>query len=409
MNLLYAAAGYKPAWRIGGPVVSISETAEALVRKGHRVTVFCSTANLDQDLDVPVDRPMDVDGVEVWYFRRREPLRTWLPFVPYLSRSIGFIYCPAMRRALARVMPGIDVVDTQMPFIYPTYAAAHAAFRHRRPLVYHQRGNFDPAHLRFRAAKKRLYIALVERPIMSRATMLVGLTEVERASFGAIGVRRPVEVVPNGVRVPDDRPEAHERTHGRWGIPPEAPVVLFMGRLHPIKGPEKLLAAFARIRHRVPDAVLVMAGPDEWGLRAAWSAELSTPGLPGRVLFTGMLTGAEKADMLARADLFALSSVGEGFSMAVLEALAARTAVMLSPGCHFPEVDAAGCGVTVPAAEDAMADRLVDLLGQRHRLRAMGHAGRALVVARYSWDTIADRLLAVYDRAISLHATAAAR
>jgi len=409
MRILYALMGYKPAWRIGGPVVSVSETAEALVKKGHRVTVFCSTSNLDQDLPVPVDRPLDVDGVEVWYFRREEPIQKWLPFVPYLSRSIGFTYCPAMRGALEDLMPSIDVVDTHMPFVYPTYAASHAAFRHRRPLVYHQRGNFDPARLRFRGWKKRRYIDLVERPIMRRATILVGLTEAERTSFRALGVQTPVEVVPNGVRLPDDRPEAREGVHRRWRVPPGALVVLFMGRLHPTKGADKLLAAFSRIRHRAPHAFLVMAGPDEWGLQTAWSAPVSADGPTSRVLFTGMLTGAEKADMLARADLFALPSVGEGFSMAVLEALAARTAVMLSPGCNFPEVDEAHCGVTVPTTAGAMAETLVDLLGQPDRLRAMGRAGRALVAARYSWDTVTDRLLAVYERAISIHGTPAAR
>lgn len=403
MRILYALMAYKPAWRIGGPVLSVSEAAEALVNKGHHVTVFCSNSNLDRDLDVPVDRPLDVSGVEVWYCRRHEPIQKWLPFIPYLSRSIGFIYCPAMRGALDRVMPSVDVVDTHMPFVYPSYAAAHAAFRHRRPLVYHQRGNFDPARLRFRPWKKRLYIHLVERPIIRRAMMLVGLTEAERASFRALGVQTPVEVVPNGVRLPDDRPDARERVHRRWGIDPRAPVVLFMGRLHPTKGPEKLLAAFARARDQHPRAVLVMAGPDEWRLGAAWSAQVAERGLTNHVLFPGMLTGDDKADMLARADLFSLPSIGEGFSMAVLEALAARTAVMLSPGCNFPEVDAAGCGLTVPADEAAMAAALIELLGEPERLRTMGEAGRALVAAQYSWDVIADRLLAVYDRAIAMH------
>jgi len=403
MRILYAALGYKPAWRIGGPALSVSEAAEALVRRGHRVTVFCSTSNLDEDLDVPVDRPVDVDGVEVWYFRRREPLQAWLPFAPYVTRSIGFMYCPAMRGALDRVMPATDVVDTHMPFVYPSYAAARAAFHHDRPLVYHQRGNLDPARLRFRGWKKRLYIALVERPIMRRAAILVGLTEAERASFRALGVPTPVEIVPNGIRLPDERPGARERVQRRWGVPASAPVVLFMGRLHPTKGAETLVAAFARLRSRRPEAVLVMAGPDEWRLQATWSARLAVAGAASHVVFTGMLTGEDKADMLARADVFSLPSIGEGFSMAALEALAARTAVMLSPGCHFPEVDAAGCGVTVPAAAGAMADALVDLLGERDRLRAMGRAGRALVAAKYSWDVVADRLVAVYERAISTH------
>ena len=406
MRILYGLLGYKPAWRIGGLVVSVSEAAEALVRKGHRVTVFCSTSNLDEELAVPTDRPVDVDGVEVWYFRRREPIRTGLPFVPYLSRSIGFMYCPAMRDALERVVPAVELVHTHMPFVYPSYAAARAAFRHRRPLVYQQRGNFDPARLRFRAWKKRAYIGLVERPIMHRATVLVGLTEAERASYRALGVQTPVEVVPNGVRIPDERPGARERVHRRWGVLPAAPVVLFLGRVHPTKGAETLLDAFTRVRERVPQAVLVMAGPDEWRLTEAWAARA---GPAGRVVFTGMLTGEEKADMLARADLFSLPSIGEGFSIAALEALAAQTAVMLSPGCHFPEVQEAGAGVIVPPEVGATAEALGDLLARPDRLRAMGRAGRALVADKYSWDAITDRLLALYERAVAMHASSAIR
>ena len=124
MRILYAVHGYKPAYRIGGPILSVSATAENLVRKGHQVTVFTTNSNLDQDLDVPVDRPIDVNGVEVWYFRRKDVIQQYLPFVPYLSKSIGFLYCPRMKAELARHVPRVDVVHTHQPFIYPTYAAA---------------------------------------------------------------------------------------------------------------------------------------------------------------------------------------------------------------------------------------------------------------------------------------------
>src|SRR6266540_4836543 len=105
MKILYAGTGYKPAYRLGGPIVSVSAAAEMLVRKGHQVTVVATTANGDEELDVPVGVPVDVDGVEVWYFRRQEPLRRFLPIVPYLSRSTGFLYAPEMRAALDRLVP----------------------------------------------------------------------------------------------------------------------------------------------------------------------------------------------------------------------------------------------------------------------------------------------------------------
>src|SRR6266513_965496 len=232
MRLLYALHGYKPAYRIGGPVHSVSAAAEMLVRKGHEVVVVTTNSNNDQDLDVETDRPHDVNGVQVWYCRREEPLQRWLPFVPYLTRSMGFMYCPAMKGLLERLMPRVDAVDTHMPFVYPTFATARAAIRAGKPLFYHQRGNFDPGRLRFRGRKKQLYISMVERPIMRRATKLIALTEAERASFRALGVNTPCEIVPNGIDIPAERPGAAARVAERWGIAPDAPLLLFMGRLH---------------------------------------------------------------------------------------------------------------------------------------------------------------------------------
>src|ERR1043166_4787482 len=102
----------------------------------------------------------------------------------------------------------------------------------------------------------------------------------------------------------------------------------------------------------LPNAVLTIAGPDEWGLEAQWRQRTHER---GRVVFPGMVSGDEKADLLARADLFCLPSTAEGFSNAVLEALASATAVMLSPQCNFPEVESANAGVVVDADAGRMA------------------------------------------------------
>lgn len=397
MKILYAGTGYKPAYRLGGPIVSVSAAAEMLVRKGHEVTVVATTANNDQDIDVPLGVPVDVDGVQVWYFRRREPLQKLLPFVPYLSRSIGFMYAPEMRAALDQLVPRMDVVHTQGPFVYPSYAAAHAAMRHHKPLLYSQRGCFAGERLQFRSLKKKLYISAVEKPIMRKAGSLVALTDAERASYRALGVTAPIVIVPNGADVPSLRPDAAVRVQARFGIAPDAPLILFLGRLHPIKGTDKLLDAFMRMMDAFPRAVLMVAGPDEWGLEAQWRERAPRD----RIVFPGMIGGEEKADVLARADLFCLPSLAEGFSNAVLEALASATAVMLSPECNFPEVESAGAGIIVDAEAGQMAVALRELLGDPASLRRMGEAGRRLVAEHYSWDVITDRLVELYASVVA--------
>ena len=81
MHILYVAHGYKPAYRLGGPIWSISALAEGMAARGHQITVFATNGDADQDLDVPTDRPVMVDGVSVRYFRRREPFREYVPWL----------------------------------------------------------------------------------------------------------------------------------------------------------------------------------------------------------------------------------------------------------------------------------------------------------------------------------------
>ena len=69
MKILFVVHGYKPAWRVGGPIVSVSALAEHLAKRGHEVTVFTTNMNLDQKLDVPLKTPIRIEGVDVYYFQ----------------------------------------------------------------------------------------------------------------------------------------------------------------------------------------------------------------------------------------------------------------------------------------------------------------------------------------------------
>ena len=101
------------------------------------------------------------------------------------------------------------------------------------------------------------------------------------------------------------------------------------------------------------------------------------------------------------ADLFALPAEGEGFSMAVLEALACGLPVLLTPGCHFSEAAEAGAGVVVPREVEALRAALVALLSDSDRRAAMGRAARALVEARYTWPQIVAQLETAYASVIA--------
>ena len=406
MRILITSPGYKPAHRIGGPVVVVSALAEALVKKGHSVTVFTTNSNMSEDLSVPLDCPQSVDGVEVWYFRKYGLLKRMLPFVRHISKSMGYLYAPAMWRQLVRIVSTMDLVHAHVPFIYPTLAAARAARSQDKPFFYHQHGVLCPDHLDVRSLKKKLYINCVERRIIETATSLFALTEYERESYQKLGIDKNCHVIPNGIHLDEYASAGDSIVERELGIALDSPLVLFMGRLHPMKGIDHLLNAFIGVCGSIPNARLVIAGPDEYGLKSQWKERVCKVDLEQRVIFTGTISGQVKRSILARADLFCLPSKAEGFSMAILEALASGTAVMISPGCHFPEVESAGVGRVVAVEPEAMTSSMLDLLKNRKQLEKMGQKGRDFVRRHYSWDSIAGKLIDAYREGIERHAQA---
>jgi len=397
MHILFAVHGYKPAYKIGGPIESVSAIAERLVERGHSVSVFTTNSNLTEDLDVPLDEPISVDGVNVWYFKRNDFLKRILFFAPYFSRSIGYLYAPRMRKALDALVPEVDIIHTHLPFVYPTHAAGRAAIRHNKPLFYHQRGVFDPERLKFRSWKKKLFIRLFELPLLKKARCLIALTEAERESYRSLGVNTNCTVITNGIDVEKYWQNLPPKWEEKLTFAANAQVILFMGRLHPVKGADRLIEAFLAIKDRFPRAVLVCAGPDEFKIEDRLKKH-SFDDLSGRVFFPGMVTGDYKKALLARANIFSLPSDAEGFSMAVLEAMASKTAVILSPGCHFNEVESYGAGKVVSKDVASIAAAMSELLADESLINKMSERAYELVKSRFSWDSIVEELIQVYQQ-----------
>jgi glycosyltransferase involved in cell wall biosynthesis len=304
---------------------------------------------------------------------------------------------------LDRIVPTVDLVHTHLPFNYPCFAAARAAFRHGKPLFYHQRGVFDSERLRFRSVKKLPYIRLIERPILRRATTLIALTTAEEHSYRRLGVSTPCRIIPNGIDVRKYAPQQSTDLIQPLGIRPDHKVILFLSRIHPIKGAHTLLDAFFQMQEIEPDALLVLAGPDEFGLEAKFKRRALASKLKGKVIFPGMVQGELKLQLLRRADLFCLPSDAEGFSMAILEAMASGTPVLISPGCHFPEVHAYRAGRIAPPHAGALANALAEMLRDPGELKAMGVRARSLVASNYTWDSVANATVDAYIEGIARH------
>lgn len=396
MNLLHVTPYYAPAWRYGGAVRAVTDLTRAQAAAGHRVFVLTTDA-LGPGERVP-NAQEKIDGVHITRVRNRSAaLRDRLN----LSTPRGI--APAAERLIRE--HAIDVVHCHELRTVEALRVAPVAQRLGVPLVVSPHGTlpYDTG----RGNVKRLWDRLFAARSLPRFDRVIALTTAEAADARALwsrwGADLPegrISVVPNGVHLDDFAAlPPGEPFRARWNLD-EGPVVLFLGRLHERKGAQFLIPAFARARDAAPDARLVIAGPDE-GMLSALRGLVHAHGVAQHMTFTGMLSGEERLAALSAADVFALPAVGEGFSMAALEALACGLPVVLTPGCHFPEAEQAGAGLVVERAVEPLAGALRALLADPERRAAMGRAARALVERCYTWPQVVAQLDDAYRAAMA--------
>jgi glycosyltransferase involved in cell wall biosynthesis len=279
--------------------------------------------------------------------------------------------------------------------------------RVRVPYLLAPHGVLDPYLFRRHRWRKWLAEQAFQNRMTRGAARLHFITAAEHRLAEPVSLGVPGAVVPIGLDLEEyaDLPPAGS-FRARFNEIGERPLALFYGRLNFKKGLDVLCDAFARVARSMPDARLVIAGPDD-GMEAATRGWLAGHGIADRAIFTGMLVGRDGLAALADADLFVLPSYSENFGIAVVEALACGTPVAISEHVNLCDAVAeAGAGWVTPAAAAPFAAAIEAALGDRDAARKRGLRGRALVAERFDWRTIAADLERLYAEIL---AQAAAR
>lgn len=273
-----------------------------------------------------------------------------------------------------------------------------AARRAGKPYLVAPHGMLDPWSLTQKRWKKRIALTLGFAKLLNRAATLHTLNADERDLIQPLKLAAPVEVIPNGIFIDEFTPiPSPTMFRSRRPGPGDRPYILFLSRLHYKKGLDLLAEAMAAIAPRHPEVDLVVVGPDG-GAEGEFRSRIQQLGLTPRVWLTGPLYGDEKRSVIAGARVFCLPSRQEGFSMAILEALACRVPVVITENCHFPEVAEVGAGRVVALQADAVAGALDGLLSDAGERSRAARAGRSLVEERFTWPRIAQRTIQIYDR-----------
>jgi glycosyltransferase involved in cell wall biosynthesis len=377
LRILHVVPSYLPATRYGGPIYSVHGLARGLVQNGHDVHVMTTNVDGPSISNVPVGRPVDIDGVKVTYFPVGFPRRI------YRSANLA--------RALNENIHSFDVLHLHSVFLWPTWAAARIAVRAKVPYVLAPRGMLVKELVRRRSRLvKAAWIALVDRRTVRQAAAVHVTSDVEAADLQPFGFDLPAIInLPNGVDMPS-KALYTEPSDDIAAVTAGGPFVLAFGRINWKKNLAVLISAVPS----VPNMRLVIAGTPEDGHDYELTALTRSLGITDRVSIIGRdVQGPDKDALFRHCAIFALTSFSENFGNVILEAMSFGKPVVASRGAGASKIiDAKACGLSVDPTESSIAQALDHLIRNTAEALAMGARGRAAAKHEFSWRSIAKAM-----------------
>lgn len=374
MRILQVISGIEP--ENGGPTSALTGHCRALVAAGAEVSIV---ATWKHESSFALAEELKRDGIPVTLLGPTKP-----PFRKH----------PAMDETLAAAVAAHDVVHIHAVWEAIEHRAAVLARELAKPYVWTPHGMLDEWNMRRNHWFKRACMAAYLRRDLKAAAAIHVATDFEKKQVARLKLGTPFFVQGFGLDeslLTAAKPPTGSRLRDR--LAEETPLILFLGRIQHGKGLETLVPALKRMK---TVAHLAIVGPDEHAFRRQIYALIARHDVADRITFVGMLNGREKLQAIADADILAAPSAHENFGIAVAEALALGTAVVVSDQVGLADfIQRHDLGRVAPAEIAATAAALDATLVRDPTRFARS---RALAREHFAWPAIAAAWTAEYAR-----------
>ena len=388
MKLLIITPYYYPALVYGGPAKSIALLAEGLAANQTDVTVYTTNANGNESLKVNTKLSYNLNGATVNYCKR---------IFTSISR---YFFSSELWSLTEKTIGNFDVVYICGHWTFPFWIGARSAIKGNIPFIVSPRGSFMQWSINQGRVKKILYHNLIEKKLIDKAKFTHVTSSLEQQQLQNWPVFPNPILIPNGIKIKNHQ-GAPDYWRNKFGIPDNAPVCLYVGRLHKMKRVLRMIEAFNKVLEVIPNAHFWLAGGDEDNTLTVASNRIKELSIEQNVRMLGLLDSNLLEAAYANANLMILISHRENFGNVVIEALNHGIPVLLAKSVGIAQdVCSKGAGVIVDPDTNELERNWINLLGDLEKLKEMGEIGKSVVKTEYSIEKVAQQMQVVLEKAI---------
>ena len=365
---------FYPSKAYGGTIRSGYGLCRGLAQLGCDVRVLTTdTDGLGRTLGVANDRELQVDGLRVRYCHKR------------FRHSVS----PALLRVLPSYIQWANVVHLTAVYSFPTFPTLFFCRLFNKPVVWSPRGALQRWEGTSRVVRKWVWESICQKLAPRNNLVLHVTSQAEADQSRKRFPRLRAVVIPNGVDVPQIL--RRKASNGRLRL-------LYLGRLHPIKGIELLLEACGIVGELSPDWHLYIAGTGSPSYVDFLKTKVQELGLSKQVEFVGEVFEEKKEALFARSDVALVPSHVENFGIVVAESLAHAVPVIASKGTPWIGLETNRCGLWVDNDPESLATAIRKI--RTLPLQEMGQRGREWMEKDFSWESLSGEMLALYRECI---------
>ena len=368
----------------GGSVNVAYNLSKELAKKGHDVTIITTDFEFDKEYAKSIEK----ERVTV------------IPFHCVINIGLFFI-SPSMKKWLRENIKDFDVVHMHNFRSYQNSVVHRYAKEYNIPFVLQAHGSVLPFFAKQRL--KKMYDVIWGYKLLRGTSQCIAVAKAEEEHYKKMGVTpNKIRIIPNGIDLPkyEDLPE-HGTFRKTYGITDDEKIILYLGRIHKIKGIDFLIRAFKQLTNTMSNIHLVIIGPDD-GYYHTMLESIKNNQLGEKITLTGFLDGREKYAAYHDSDVFVYPSQYEIFGISPFEALQFDTPIIVSDGCGCGEVvKAANCGKVVQYNDtDDLIQNITLLINDQKMSSYFIENGKKYIADNLTWETIAVKVEFVYEDCI---------